>query len=174
MTFKQITSFLVLATLAFSSQLFAAGNYSGPNRDASGNIFPTPKGENCVEETSYMRKNHMDLLLHKRDQTMRKGIRTEKHSLTECINCHATPDENGKIARVTEDGSKHFCSTCHVAAAVKLDCFECHADRPVSSFMKSALKNKSNHDLFNIIKKRENFNPQASKNIPLNNQKDNL
>ncbi len=158
MTLKQITSFIALATLALSSQLFAASEFLGPDRDANGNIVPTPKGENCVEETSYMRKNHMDLLLHKRDETMQKGIRTEKHSLAECINCHATPDEDGKISRISEDDNKHFCSTCHVAAAVTLDCFECHADRPVSSFKKTEKK-----EILDILSHKKSFKPHALK-----------
>ncbi len=101
-------------------------------------VSPTPKGEQCVEETSLMRANHMEFLLHKRVQTMRDGIRTKKHSLAECINCHATPGENGVIARY-ESGNpdnKHFCTSCHNTVGVKLDCFDCHADRPVDSFSK--------------------------------------
>ncbi len=164
MNLKQITSFLAIATLAISNQLFAASGTPGPNRDASGNIVPTPKGESCVEETSYMRKNHMDLLLHQRDETMRKGIRTKKYSLNECIACHATPDENGKIARISDENSKHFCSTCHEATAVKLDCFECHADRPVSSFKKT-----EKDDLLRILSERKSFKPHAVQIDLLNN-----
>jgi hypothetical protein len=129
---KQLLS---TALLLWSVTGFASGNYSGPDRDENGNIVPTPKGEACVEPTADMRANHMKYLLHKRDKTMRQGIRTSKHSLVECINCHATPDKDGKIARVTDE--KHFCASCHQAASVKLDCFECHADRPVSAFSQS-------------------------------------
>lgn len=156
MNLKQITSLIALVTLTLSSQLFAASGTLGPNRDSDGNIVPTPKGEHCVEETSYMRKNHMDLLLHKRDETMHEGIRTKKHSLTECIECHATPDDSGSIARITDEESKHFCSTCHVATAVKLDCFECHADRPVSSFKKS-----EKDSILDILSHRKSFKPHA-------------
>ncbi len=123
---------LTLALLLWSVASIAAGNYSGPNRDANGNIVPTPKGEKCVEPTADMRANHMKYLLHKRDKTMYQGIRTEQHSLVECINCHATPGENGKIARITD--KQHVCASCHISASVKLDCFECHADRPVEAF----------------------------------------
>lgn len=156
MSFKQITTFLALAILAFSSQLFAASNFQGPSRDANGNVVPTPKGENCVEETSYMRKNHMDLLLHKRDETMFKGIRTKEHSLNECIDCHVTPAEDGKTARIDDDDSQHFCSTCHAATAVTLDCFECHADRPVSSFKKT-----EKNDILDILSHQKSFKPHA-------------
>jgi hypothetical protein len=78
----------------------------------------------CVEDTAFMRRNHMELIRHQRDLTVHEGIRTTRHSLANCVNCHADP----KTGRVT--GSKDaFCEGCHTYAAVKLDCFECHADR---------------------------------------------
>ena len=123
---------MTTALLLWSFNSHASGNYTGPNRDANGNIVPTPKGEKCVEPTADMRANHMKYLLHKRDKTMHQGIRTEQYSLVQCINCHATPGDDGKIARITDE--KHFCASCHASASVKLDCFECHADRPVESF----------------------------------------
>lgn len=104
-----------------------------------------PKGEKCVEATADMRANHMEYLLHKRNETMRQGIRTKKHSLVECIRCHATPNQDGKIVRVSDE--KHFCASCHRAASVKLDCFECHADRPVEAFSQSSTD--SNHVAYN-------------------------
>ena len=76
-----------------------------------------------------MRKNHMDELLHKRDETMYKGIRTEKHSLNACINCHVPETHNGEVLRHTNP--EHFCSTCHGYVAAQLDCFQCHVDHPV-------------------------------------------
>ena len=45
--------------------------------------IPKGKGDQCVEETSLMRTNHMEMILHQRDETMYKGIRTKKHSLKE-------------------------------------------------------------------------------------------
>lgn len=77
-----------------------------------------------------MRKNHMDELLHKRDQTVIKGIRTEKHSLKACISCHVPEKFNGEVLRHTNP--KHFCSTCHGYVAQELDCFQCHVDHPVT------------------------------------------
>ncbi|MCF6189497.1 MAG: hypothetical protein L3J51_03375 [Cocleimonas sp.] len=77
-----------------------------------------------------MRKNHMDELLHKRDETVIQGIRTKKHSLKACINCHVPEEHNGKPLRHSDP--EHFCSTCHSYVAQQLDCFQCHADRPRS------------------------------------------
>lgn len=79
----------------------------------------------------YMRKNHMDALKHKRDETMYKGIRTEKNSINACINCHVPENYNGKVLRHTDQ--EHFCTTCHTYVAAKLDCFECHVDHPVKT-----------------------------------------
>ena len=39
------------------------------------------KGEKCVEPTEVMRRDHMQMVLHQRDDTMHQGIRTVKHSL---------------------------------------------------------------------------------------------
>ena len=91
----------------------------------------------CVEDTAFMRRNHMELIRHQRDLTVHEGIRTTKHSLANCVNCHADP----KTGRVT--GSKDaFCEGCHSYAAVKLDCFECHADRAKTASTASVEKAK--------------------------------
>ena len=83
------------------------------------------KGQQCVEDTEYMRKNHMKVLDHHRDKTVIEGIRTKKHSLKECINCHAS-EKTGSVAKSKDD----FCVSCHSYAAVKIDCFECHSTKP--------------------------------------------
>lgn len=88
------------------------------------------KGEQCVEDTDFMRRNHMEMLKHQRDETMHNGIRTKKYSLNECISCHVQPDEKGEVATI--DSPEHFCASCHNYAAVNIDCFNCHADRPAA------------------------------------------
>ena len=78
----------------------------------------------CVEDTPFMLRNHMELLKHHRDLTVHEGIRTTRHSLANCVNCHASK-ETGRVT-----GSKDaFCEGCHRYAAVQLDCFDCHTDR---------------------------------------------
>jgi hypothetical protein len=86
------------------------------------------KGERCVEDTEFMRRNHMQLLVHQRDRTTRLGIRTAEHSLKGCIECHASA-ATGSVAAAKED----FCQSCHSYAAVRIDCFECHARKPDGS-----------------------------------------
>lgn len=83
------------------------------------------------KHAAHMRRNHMDELLHKRDLTVIKGIRTKKHSLKECINCHVPEKHNGEVLRHTNP--EHFCSSCHGYVAQALDCFQCHADHPASN-----------------------------------------
>jgi cytochrome c len=87
----------------------------------------------CVEDTQFMLRNHMELLKHHRDQTVHQGVRTTQHSLANCVACHASR-ETGRVT-----GSKDaFCESCHRFAAVTLDCFECHADRPATGIATNA------------------------------------
>ena len=88
------------------------------------------KGGQCVEDTQWMRKNHMHLLKHQRDEAVRKGARDEKISLKNCIECHASTVDDSVIAR--EDS---FCVGCHHYEAVKLDCFECHSGTRKSAWL---------------------------------------
>jgi predicted CXXCH cytochrome family protein len=91
-------------------------------------VIPMGQGDSCVEDTDFMRRNHMDLLKHQRDETMKEGIRGKPYSLKECLSCHAV---NGPDAiPVTVSSPQHFCRSCHDYAAVSIDCFQCHASRP--------------------------------------------
>ena len=86
------------------------------------------KGEQCVEEKIFMRRNHMDLLRHDRIETVHNGNRDLKYSLKKCISCHAVDGPDGTA--LTVSSPKHFCRSCHDYAAVSVDCFQCHASRP--------------------------------------------
>ncbi len=86
------------------------------------------KGDKCVAPTDWMRRFHMTALNHKRDDTVHDGIRTPQFSLKACIDCHAVSGADGKAVTVKDE--RHFCRSCHDYAAVKVDCFECHASRP--------------------------------------------
>ncbi len=90
--------------------------------------IPRGKGDKCVAPTDVIRQTHMDLLLHKRDQTMHQGIRTKQYSLRECLNCHVQPKEDGSYPDI--HSKEHFCNACHSYAAVTIDCFQCHVPRP--------------------------------------------
>ncbi len=94
------------------------------------------EAQGCVEPTAEMRRNHMKYILHQRDETMHEGIRTKQYSLNECINCHVSDAEDAP--RVSSE--QHFCNSCHSYAAVKIDCFQCHADRPVKASASQPLR----------------------------------
>lgn len=93
------------------------------------------KGGQCVKDTQWMRKNHMHLLRHERDEAVRKGKRSEQDSLKNCVECHASLKDDSVIAR--EDS---FCAGCHRYAAVKTDCFECHASKRKPALAKKDAK----------------------------------
>jgi hypothetical protein len=88
-------------------------------------VEPATPGTKCVADPAFMRRNHMTLLKHQRDDTVHAGVRSAPYSLKECVSCHASKT-TGSVAAASTD----FCSSCHAYAAVKIDCFECHASKP--------------------------------------------
>jgi hypothetical protein len=86
------------------------------------------RGEACVADPAFMRLNHMDLLKHQRNETVHRGVRDARSSLKGCIECHAS-SATGSVAAAPTD----FCASCHAYAAVKVDCFECHASKPAAT-----------------------------------------
>lgn len=101
-------------------------------------IVPQGKGDQCVEPTDVMRREHMNFLLHQRDETVHLGVRKAKHSLVGCIDCHVQRNTQGVTIPVNAKGQ--FCETCHSFAAVRMDCFECHAAVPADSKSSAALR----------------------------------
>jgi hypothetical protein len=117
-----LTMLLTAAVLALPLTTAAAGEPDWVPKP------PRGRGEKCVADTTWMRRNHMTALMHHRDETVHEGIRTKRFDLTGCIDCHAVKGADGKP--VTFASPKHFCRICHDYAAVQIDCFECHASRP--------------------------------------------
>ncbi|HMM47126.1 MAG TPA: hypothetical protein PKC12_04010 [Thiobacillaceae bacterium] len=122
----RLQRFLAVVALSLATAAWAA-----PEGQPSAGGAPKPviskalKGDQCVEDTAYMRRNHMKVLKHHRDETVLKGIRTRNHSLKGCIDCHAS-EETGSVAAAKDD----FCVSCHSYASVKIDCFDCHSTKP--------------------------------------------
>jgi len=112
-----------IAAAIFAMLLAVAGSAdTGPPQAAR---VPLPvvkieKGEACVAPAEEMRRDHMKMLFHQRDRTMREGIRTTRFSLKGCVECHAS-SKTGSVL-----GEQGFCASCHAYASVKIDCFECH------------------------------------------------
>lgn len=114
---KSLAALALLAVLAFPAGLFAG---------VPKPIITAPaKGEKCVAPPEVMRRDHMEMLQHQRDETVHSGVRGAKASLQACVECHASK-KTGSVAASKED----FCVSCHSYTAVKIDCFECHATRP--------------------------------------------
>ena len=90
-------------------------------------------GTQCVADPATMRRTHMDLLKHQRDDTVRGGIRGAKFSLKACVACHANRE-----TRSVAKGETNFCVSCHSYTAVKIDCFECHASKPATALRLTA------------------------------------
>ena len=120
---------LLVALVAFGA---AFGLARAEAADAGRTPTPQPAkpaaAEKCVADTDFMRRNHMKTLLHQRDETMHDGVRAKQFSLANCVSCHAVKGAEGKPVAYSDP--KHFCRTCHSYAAVRIDCFECHASRP--------------------------------------------
>ena len=88
-------------------------------------VIEAARGGSCVADPATMRRQHMVMLKHQRDDSLRGGIRTGAYSLKACIACHASQSTNSVTA-----SSSNFCQSCHAYAAVLIDCFECHANQP--------------------------------------------
>ena len=85
-----------------------------------------PDEGECVDDTEFMRYQHMDLLLELRDAVVREGERGE-----------IVREADGVVRAVTLDGCwechterSTFCDRCHTAVNLNLDidCFRCHHD----------------------------------------------
>ena len=113
---------------ALVAALLLAGSAAGPAALAAGAALDPARSGPCVEDPKVMRRSHMDFLKHDRDDTVRRGIRGVKHSLSACVDCHASKADGRVLG-----SDRHFCQGCHAFAAVKLDCFECHADRAAAT-----------------------------------------
>lgn len=93
----------------------------------SGNAGQLPQPEKaqgatqCVADTNEMRQSHMVLLNQWRDEVLREGKREqvmvdgkpyEKSLMNGCLKCHVNKNK--------------FCDECHLYAAVKPYCWDCH------------------------------------------------
>ncbi len=104
-------------------------------------VIPSPQkpisADQCVEPVDVMRRDHMKFLDHQRDATVIGGERDGKYSLVGCMNCHNPGSASGEVIRYPDP--QHFCTECHAYASVKIDCFECHADRGLEKRQQSRL-----------------------------------
>jgi hypothetical protein len=118
-----------LAVLGLTLATFAWGQAHAPaGRTPQPAIAPAKAGTECIAPPAEMRRHHMEMLKHQRDETVHGGIRGARASLKACVECHASPQ-----SRSVASDAGDFCVSCHRYAAVKIDCFECHASTPGSA-----------------------------------------
>jgi predicted CXXCH cytochrome family protein len=144
---RMLTDMLRLLLLFTLLTAISAGMVQAADRPASGFgeiAIPTPDkpstAELCVEPTDVMRRDHMKFLDHQRDLTVIDGDRGSKYSLAGCMDCHNPAGQSGKIIRYEDP--EHFCAECHAYASVKIDCFECHADRGLGKLQQGRLETR--------------------------------
>jgi hypothetical protein len=128
---------LVTALTAFLA-VSSAPTFAGDGGRTAKPVIEIANPGKCVAPVEEMRRNHMEMLKHQRDRTMRQGIRGEPASLNACIECHASKKTGSVLG-----GKENFCESCHSYVAVKLDCFEldcfeCH--QPKAKFKAAGLK----------------------------------
>ena len=109
--------FLVLVTFPLWHTLAAGGEAAMPELEY-------PAGETaCIEDTEFMRANHMDILNQWRNELVRDGVvqytsssgQQYRMSLTgTCMDCH--------------DNRDTFCTTCHDYSNVNPKCWDCHVE----------------------------------------------
>ena len=71
---------------------------SGGRKQLRGDGSRAADEKSCVEPTDFMRRNHMEVIKHQRDETVHGGIRSTKHSLAGCIACHGAKGPTGEPA----------------------------------------------------------------------------
>ena len=84
------------------------------------------RGDQCVEPVEVIRRDHMKILKAEKDRAVNLGVRNPNHSIRGCVECHVSPTAS------RDDPATHFCLNCHTFSAVRMDCFQCHADKPAN------------------------------------------
>ena len=123
---------LAAAGFAGAQQLADAGRTPEPHP-----IIPKAAGDHCVRPVEFMRRSHMTMLKHQRDETVHEGVRGGAFSIAQCVACHAVSGADGQPVSYADP--KHFCRSCHDYAAVTIDCFECHASKPAPAAKAASL-----------------------------------
>ena len=136
---ERVTDFLKILLVVFTGiAVLPAPALAGDVGRTARPVIEIANPGKCIAPVEEMRRNHMDMLKHQRDRTMRQGIRGEPASLNACIECHAGK-KSGSVLGASDSGKgTNFCESCHSYAAVKLDCFECH--QPKAGFKATGVK----------------------------------
>ncbi|MDH5679752.1 MAG: hypothetical protein OEZ28_14200 [Nitrospinota bacterium] len=101
---------LFFAVLAFPLIYNGASAVTGMGKGSP--VLEKGKGEKCVKETDWMRRNHMNMLKHTRDDSVRDGVPAGESGLAGCVSCHPKRGE--------------FCDSCHSFVGASPECWRCH------------------------------------------------
>ncbi len=119
---KIILGLAVFAGLVASPVWY--GKYFGTGTGQQPELAKPVEGKQCIEPTSFMRANHMELLNSWRDDVVRNGqhvyvasdgARHEMSLTGTCLRCHADPAK--------------FCIRCHEYSGVEAFCWDCHQQK---------------------------------------------
>ncbi|MFC1575676.1 hypothetical protein ACFL5A_03395 [Gemmatimonadota bacterium] len=105
------TAFAILIILPVGISILGLVIPDGPDMPQVFLEEVDPRWEACVQEASYMRFRHMDVLKEERRKVIREGLKGGI-TLAGCGDCHVNRDQ--------------FCDKCHEEADVILDCWGCH------------------------------------------------
>jgi len=128
MTFVVQTSRVLAAMLLVGVLSALTGCSSETEAQAVPGSAKAAKLKQCIRPTEFMRRNHMELIKHQRDITVREGVRATSDSLAACIACHVQYDSKGHPIPVNAEDQ--FCDRCHDWLGVEPDCFGCHSTVP--------------------------------------------
>lgn len=121
---------LSLLMMALNMASLAHDNYYQGQSKAKTMIA---EGKIFHQSIDLIRKMHPEFLLHKRDKTLREGVRSDEDSLKGCVHCHASENQNNELSQNPYhpiNDPDQFCSICHQKVAVSIDCFACHRATP--------------------------------------------
>lgn len=132
-----IAIFVVLFTFPF---WFAMGKAApAPESNLNTPAINQLTEKKCIEDTEYMRENHMKILNDWRETVVRDGngiyvakdgTEYEMSLQNTCLECHADTEDlitsSPTEDLLTEDAG--FCFECHDYASVDPDCWECHLE----------------------------------------------
>ena len=116
---KAVIIGIVIFVAVFSSPFWTS--WIGQDYTKTGVVLPAGEKQ-CIEDTEFMRAQHMRLLDEWRDQALREENRVYESALNgkkwvislqnTCLKCHSNYAE--------------FCAKCHVANSVYPYCWTCH------------------------------------------------
>ena len=116
---KAVIIGIVIFVAIFSSPFWTS--WIGQDYTKTGVVLPAGEKQ-CIEDTEFMRAQHMRLLDEWRDQALRAENRVYESALNgkkwvislqnTCLKCHSNYTE--------------FCEKCHVANSVYPYCWTCH------------------------------------------------